>query len=95
MAGLIEKMAKDAKISKCGCRKSIKIIYRRSDQIEKTKQQGNFGWLRTFRNFHSKTLKGRDSPIGEAIKIKEKKFVKFKPDKSLIKSKLLLFIKIF
>lgn len=40
-AGLIEVIAKDAKIIKAAAEESIKIIYRRGDQrIEKTKQHG-------------------------------------------------------
>jgi DNA-binding protein HU-beta len=81
---LIEKMAKDAKISKAAAGRALEAFM---DGVGKGLKKRNsrvtlvgFG---SFSNVYRKTRKGRNPQTGEKIKIKGKNVVKFKPGKTL------------
>ncbi|MGD8369301.1 MAG: HU family DNA-binding protein [Desulfobacterales bacterium] len=83
-AELIEKMAKDAGISKAAATDALNAF---TDGITKAlkKKEGKvtlvgFG---TFQKVRRKARKGRNPQTGEAIKIKASNAVKFKPGKKL------------
>jgi DNA-binding protein HU-beta len=83
-AELIEKMAKEAKISKAAAGKALDSFV---DGVTKTlkKKDGKvtlvgFG---TFAKSRRKARKGRNPQTGASIKIKAKNVVKFKPGKKL------------
>ena len=83
-AELVEKMAKDAGISKTAATEAINSF---TDGITKAlkKKDGKvtlvgFG---TFQKVRRKARKGRNPQTGEAIKIKASNAVKFKPGKKL------------
>ena len=83
-AELIEKMAKDAKISKVAAGAALDSFM---DGITKGLKKRNskvtlvgFG---TFRNTYRKTRKGRNPQTGEQIKIKGRNVVTFKAGKKL------------
>jgi DNA-binding protein HU-beta len=83
-AELIEKMAKDAGVSKVAAGKALDSF---CDGVTKAlkKKDGRvtlvgFG---TFQKVRRKARKGRNPQTGEAIKIKAKNVVKFKPGKKL------------
>jgi DNA-binding protein HU-beta len=83
-AELIEKMAKDAGISKAAATEALNSF---TDGITKAlkKKDGKvtlvgFG---TFQKVRRKARKGRNPQTGEAIKIKASNAVKFKPGKKL------------
>jgi DNA-binding protein HU-beta len=83
-AELIEKMAKDAGISKAAATDALNAF---TDGITKAlkKKDGKvtlvgFG---TFQKVRRKARKGRNPQTGEAIKIKASNAVKFKPGKKL------------
>jgi DNA-binding protein HU-beta len=83
-AELIEKMAKDAGISKAAANDALNAF---TDGITKAlkKKDGKvtlvgFG---TFQKVRRKARKGRNPQTGEAIKIKASNAVKFKPGKKL------------
>jgi DNA-binding protein HU-beta len=83
-AELIEKMAKDAGISKAAATEALNAF---TDGITKAlkKKDGKvtlvgFG---TFQKVRRKARKGRNPQTGEAIKIKASNAVKFKPGKKL------------
>jgi DNA-binding protein HU-beta len=83
-AELVEKMAKDAGISKAAATEALKSFM---DGVKKTlkKKDGKvtlvgFG---TFSKVQRKARKGRNPQTGEAIKIKATTVVKFKPGKNL------------
>ena len=83
-AELVEKMAKDAKISKAAASKALNSF---NDSVKKAlkKKDGKvtlvgFG---TFSKVHRKARKGRNPRTGEAIKIKASNTVRFKPGKAL------------
>lgn len=83
-AELIEKMAKDAGISKAAATEALNAF---TDGITKAlkKKDGKvtlvgFG---TFQKVRRKARKGRNPQTGEAIKIKASNVVKFKPGKKL------------
>ena len=84
-AELIEKMAKDAKISKVAAGAALASF---TDGVTKALKKKNgkitlvgFG---TFKKVYRKTRKGRNPQTGELIKIKGKNVVKFKASKNLI-----------
>ena len=84
-ADLIEKMAKDAKISKVAAGAALASF---TDGVTKALKKKNgkitlvgFG---TFKKVYRKTRKGRNPQTGELIKIKGKNVVKFKASKNLI-----------
>ena len=83
-AELIEKMAKDAGISKVA---AAKVLESFTSSVTKAlkKKDGKvtlvgFG---TFQKTRRKARKGRNPQTGEAIKIKAKNVVKFRPGKKL------------
>jgi DNA-binding protein HU-beta len=83
-ADLIDKMAKDAKVSKVAAGKALDSFM---DGVTKAlkKKDGKvtlvgFG---TFMKGRRKARKGRNPQTGQAIKIKAKNVVKFKPGKKL------------
>ncbi len=83
-AELIEKMAKDAEISKAAATDALNAF---TDGVTKAlkKKDGKvtlvgFG---TFQKVRRKARKGRNPQTGEAIKIKASNAVKFKPGKKL------------
>jgi DNA-binding protein HU-beta len=83
-AELIEKMAKDANVTKAAAGRALESFL---DGVTKGLKKRNsrvtlvgFG---TFSNVYRKTRKGRNPQTGEQIKIKGKNVVKFKPGKTL------------
>jgi DNA-binding protein HU-beta len=83
-AELIEKMAKDANISKAAASKSLASFL---DGVTKALKKRNgrltivgFG---TFKKVYRKTRKGINPQTGEKIKIKGRNTVTFKPGKTL------------
>lgn len=83
-AELIEKMAKDANISKAAASKSLASFL---DGVTKSLKKRNgrltlvgFG---TFKKVYRKTRKGVNPQTGEKIKIKGRNTVTFKPGKTL------------
>ena len=83
-AELVEKMAKEAKISKAAASRLLESFM---DNVTKGLKKRNsrvtlvgFG---TFRKVYSKTRKGRNPQTGEKIKIKGRNVVRFKPGKTL------------
>ena len=83
-ADVIEKMAKDARISKAAANKALNSFV---DSVTKAlkKKDGKitlvgFG---TFSKVHRKARTGRNPATGEEIKIKARNAVRFKPGKAL------------
>jgi DNA-binding protein HU-beta len=83
-AELVEKMAKDAKITKAAAGRALESFM---DGVTKGLKKRNsrvtlvgFG---TFRNVYRKTRKGRNPQTGEKIKIKGRNVVTFKAGKTL------------
>ena len=81
---LVEKMAKDAQISKVAAGKALNSFM---DGVTKGLKKRNsrvtlvgFG---TFQNVYRKARKGRNPQTGEVIKIKGRNVVKFRPGKKL------------
>ena len=83
-AELIEQMAKDAKIPKTAAGKALDAFIEGVTQSLKKKDGKvtlvGFG---TFSKVSRKARKGRNPQTGEAIKIKARNVVKFKPGKKL------------
>ena len=83
-AELIEKMAKDANISKAAAGEALSSFM---DGVTKALKKRNgkvtlvgFG---TFKKVYRKTRKGRNPQTGEKMKIKGRNTVTFKPGKTL------------
>lgn len=83
-AELVEKMAKDAKISKAAAGKTLESFM---DGVSKALKKRNgkvtlvgFG---TFKKVYRKTRKGRNPQTGEKMKIKGRNTVTFKAGKTL------------
>jgi DNA-binding protein HU-beta len=83
-AELVEKMAKDAGISKVAAKAAMESFL---DGVKKGLKKKNssitlvgFG---TFKNVYRKTRMGRNPQTGEKIKIKGRNVVTFKPGKNL------------
>ena len=83
-ADLIDKMAKDAEISKVAAKAALESFF---DGVKKGLKKRNsrvtlvgFG---TFRKVYRKTRMGRNPQTGEKIKIKGRNTITFKPGKSL------------
>jgi DNA-binding protein HU-beta len=83
-AELVEKMAKDAKISKAAANKALDSF---TDSVKKAlkKKDGKatlvgFG---TFSKVHRKARTGRNPQTGATMKIKASNTVRFKPGKAL------------
>jgi DNA-binding protein HU-beta len=83
-AELVEMMAKDAGISKAAAGKALESFTGNVTKALKKKDGKvtlvGFG---TFQKTRRKARKGRNPQTGEAIKIKAKNVVKFKPGKKL------------
>jgi DNA-binding protein HU-beta len=83
-AELIEKMAKDAKISKAAAGRVLEsFIDGVTKGLKKRNSKVTLVGFGTFRNVYRKTRKGRNPQTGEKIKIKGRNTVKFKPGKAL------------
>ncbi len=83
-AELIEKMAKDAKISKAAAGEALNSFMGNVTQALKKKNSKvtlvGFG---TFKKVYRKTRKGRNPQTGQQIKIKGRNTVTFKAGKTL------------
>jgi DNA-binding protein HU-beta len=83
-AELIEKMAKDAKLSKAATARALEsFIDGVTKGLKKRNSRVTLVGFGTFRNSYRKTRKGRNPQTGEKIKIKGKNVVKFKAGKTL------------
>ena len=83
-AELIEKMAKDAKISKAAAGAALNSFTSNVTQaLKKRNSKVTLVGFGTFKTVYRKTRKGRNPQTGEQIKIKGKNTVTFKPGKTL------------
>ena len=83
-AELIEKMAKDAKITKAAAGRVLEsFIDNVTKGLKKRNSKMTLVGFGTFRNVYSKTRKGRNPQTGEKIKIKGRNVVRFKAGKTL------------
>jgi DNA-binding protein HU-beta len=84
-AEMIEKIAKDADISKAAAAQGVRFIpWLNKRRPENTRQQGNARRLWNFQKVYRKTRKGRNPQTGEQIKIKGRNAVTFKASKNLV-----------
>ena len=83
-AELIEKMAKDAKVTKAAADRALaSFIDGVTKGLKKRNSKVTLVGFGTFRNVYRKARKGRNPQTGEKIKIKGKNVVTFKPGKTL------------
>ena len=83
-AELIEKMAKDAGISKSAAKAALdSFVSNVTKALKKKDGKVTLVGFGTFQKIRRKARKGRNPQTGEAIKIKAQKTVKFKPGKKL------------
>ena len=83
-AELVEKMAKDAKITKAAAGRLLEsFIDNVTKGLKKRNSRVTLVGFGTFRNVYNKTRKGRNPQTGEKIKIKGKNVVRFKAGKTL------------
>jgi DNA-binding protein HU-beta len=81
---LVEKMAKDAQISKVAAGKALSSFLNCVTKgLKKRNSRVTLVGFGTFQNVYRKTRKGRNPQTGEAIKIKGRNVVRFKPGKKL------------
>lgn len=80
---LIEKMAKDADISKTAANSALNSLLEGITKSLKKNQKVTLVGFGTFSTTRRKARKGRNPQTGEVIKIKAKKVAKFKPGKKL------------
>lgn len=80
---LIEKMAKDADISKTAANAALNSMIDGVTKSLKKNQKVTLVGFGTFYTSKRKARKGRNPQTGEVIKIKAKKLAKFKPGKKL------------
>jgi len=80
---LIEKMAKDADISKTAANTALNSMLEGITKSLKKNQKVTLVGFGTFSTSRRKARKGRNPQTGEVIKIKAKKIAKFKPGKKL------------
>ncbi len=80
---LIEKMAKDADISKTAANSALNSLLEGITKSLKKNQKVTLVGFGTFSATRRKARKGRNPQTGEVIKIKAKKVAKFKPGKKL------------
>ena len=81
---LVEKMAKDAGISKVAAGKALSSFLEGVTKgLKKRKSKVTLVGFGTFQNVYRKTRKGRNPQTGETIKIKGKNVVVFRPGKKL------------
>jgi DNA-binding protein HU-beta len=83
-ADLIEKMAKDSKISKVAAGAALdSFMTNVTKALKKKNGKVTLVGFGTFSKVRQKARKGRNPQTGEAIKIKAKNVVKFKAGKKL------------
>jgi DNA-binding protein HU-beta len=83
-AELIEKMAKEAKITKAAAGRALdSFIDGVTKGLKKRNSKVTLVGFGTFRNVYRKTRKGRNPQTGEKIKIKGRNAVTFKAGKTL------------
>ena len=83
-AELVEKMAKDAKISKVAAGAVLdSFMANVTKALKKKSGKVTLVGFGTFSKVRQKARKGRNPQTGAAIKIKAKNVVKFKPGKKL------------
>ena len=83
-ADLIEKMAKDAGISKAAAGAALdSFMGNVTKALKKKDGKVTLVGFGTFQKTRRKARKGRNPQTGEALKIKAKNVVKFKPGKKL------------
>jgi DNA-binding protein HU-beta len=83
-AELIEKMAKDANLTKAAAGRALDSFLDGVTQgLKKQNSKVTLVGFGTFRNVYRKTRKGRNPQTGEQIKIKGRNTVKFKAGKAL------------
>ncbi|MBW1770991.1 MAG: HU family DNA-binding protein [Deltaproteobacteria bacterium] len=83
-AQLVEKMAKDAGISKTAANKALgSFVGSVTKGLKKKPNKVTLVGFGTFSKVRRKARKGRNPRTGEAIKIKASNTVTFKPGKSL------------
>lgn len=83
-AELVEKMAKDAKITKVAASAALEsFIASVTKALKKKDGKVTLVGFGTFQKTRRKARKGRNPQTGEPIKIKAKNVVKFKPGKKL------------
>ena len=83
-AELIEKMAKEAKITKAAAGRALdSFIEGVTKGLKKRNSKVTLVGFGTFRNVYRKTRKGRNPQTGEKIKIKGRNTVTFKAGKTL------------
>ena len=83
-AELIEKMAKDAGISKVAAGAALdSFMDGVTKGLKKRNSKVTLGGFGTFKNTYRKTRKGRNPQTGEQIKIKGRNVVTFKAGKKL------------
>ncbi len=83
-AELIEKMAKETKVSKAAATRALESFLEGVTKgLKKRNSRVALVGFGTFSNVYRKTRKGRNPQTGEKIKIKGKNVVKFKPGKTL------------
>ena len=80
---LIDKMAKDADISKTAANSALNSLLEGITKSLKKNQKVTLVGFGTFSTSRRKARKGRNPQTGEVIKIKAKKIAKFKPGKKL------------
>ena len=83
-AELIEKIAKDAKVTKAAAGRALdSFIAGVTKGLKKRNSKVTLVGFGTFRNVYRKTRKGRNPQTGEKIKIKGRNAVTFKAGKKL------------
>ena len=83
-AELIEKLAKEAKITKAAAGRALdSFIDGVTKGLKKRNSKVTLVGFGTFRNVYRKTRKGRNPQTGEKIKIKGRNAVTFKAGKTL------------
>ena len=83
-AELIEKMAKEAKITKAAAGRALdSFIDGVTKGLKKRNSKVTLVGFGTFRNVYRRTRKGRNPQTGEKIKIKGRNAVTFKAGKTL------------
>jgi DNA-binding protein HU-beta len=83
-AALIEKMAKDAKITKVAAGAALESFMSNvTKALKKRNGKVTLVGFGTFKKVYRKTRKGRNPQTGKQIKIKGRNVVKFKAGKSL------------
>jgi DNA-binding protein HU-beta len=83
-AEMVEKMAKDADISKVAAKAALEsFLDGVTKGVNKRNSRVTLVGFGTFKNVYRKTRMGRNPQTGEKIKIKGKNVVTFKPGKNL------------